>query len=48
MIWLKENLGTEETGRRTAEREETARERETVRGTDRARVRSESMMAIEG
>jgi hypothetical protein len=41
-------LGTVGTGRKRAEREEVAMEREKVRGTERAMVRSDSMLNYEG
>ena len=37
-------LGTADTGRKTVEREETAMERDTVRGTERARVRRDIIL----
>lgn len=37
-------LGTVDTGRKTADREEVAKDRETVRGTERARVRKDNIV----
>lgn len=37
-------MGTADTGREMAEREETATEREMVRGTERARVRRDIIL----